>query len=191
MGYRKKTPPNTEAKVLTSSRRRCALCVGLNGDLRPKIGQIDHLDGNPANFAFDNLVWLCLEHHAQKSTKSTQSKGFSPLEIKEYRDRLYRRFSAATAEPTDRIMDAWNQLKSAFKILAERHSVNVNWKSFRLAADGLENAGVIPSNLANRIRDLREVRSKACFETDIDAQAGYEQQFVEKAGDLIPLLEKL
>lgn len=191
IGRRKKTPRVVEADVLTRSRRRCALCVGLDGDFRKKIGQIDHLDSNPANSALDNLVFLCLEHHAQKSSKSAQSKGFTVLEIKEYRDRLYSRLRAGTAEPTDRIMDSWNDLKHAFKMLGERHQVKVDWKSFRVAAVDLETAGVITHQLADRIRELQELRQRACYESDLDAQAQYEQQFVDGAKEIFEVLKRL
>lgn len=191
MSRRKKTPRVVEADVLTLSRRRCALCVGLNGDFRQKVGQIDHLDSNPANSELDNLVFLCLEHHAQKSSKSAQAKGFTVLEIKEYRDRLYSRFRAATAEPTDRIMDSWNDLKHAFKMLGERNQVKVEWKSFRVAAIDLETVGIITHQLADRIRELQELRQQACYESDLDAQAEYEQQFVDGAKEILEVLKRL
>jgi hypothetical protein len=161
MAPRKKTHPGVEADVLTASRRRCALCVGLEADFRVKLGQIDHLDGNPANSVFENLVFLCLDHHAQKSSKSNQAKGFLAREIRDYRDGLYLRFRTASAEPTDRLMDVWNKLKSAFKAVAERHQVSIDWKSFRLAADDLERTDVITHSVANRIRDLQELHKKS------------------------------
>ena len=41
---RKTTPGEIELRVLTRSRRRCALCFYLRGDLAEKHGQIAHLD---------------------------------------------------------------------------------------------------------------------------------------------------
>jgi len=38
---------------------------------------------------------------------------------------------------------------------------------------------------------LRDLRYKACFEPDLDAQAEYEHRFVETAQDLVQLLNGL
>lgn len=89
MAKRKKTPDKTETEVLTKSRRRCCLCFALKRDLEIKQGQIDHIDGDNQNNAFDNLAFLCLSHHDQKGTKASQSKGLKPDEVKQYRNELY------------------------------------------------------------------------------------------------------
>lgn len=54
-------------------------------------GQIAHLNHNPNNHRFDNLAWLCLDHHDDYDGRSSQSKGFKAGEVKAYRDRLYAR----------------------------------------------------------------------------------------------------
>ncbi len=89
MQTRKKTPPDTETELLVRSGRRCALCFGLSRDLGVKSGQIGHADRNPANFAFDNLVFMCLEHHHTYDSVSRQAKGITQQELKAYRDDLY------------------------------------------------------------------------------------------------------
>ncbi len=92
---RPKIPADTQTRLLTLSRRRCAICFGLSADLSEKPGQIAHLDHNPENNAIDNLVWLCLEHHDRYDGKTRQSKGLQIDEVKTYRTALYdavRRF---------------------------------------------------------------------------------------------------
>lgn len=86
---RAKTPKSTETELLLASRRRCALCFGLNGDHAPKSGQIAHIDRDPANPAFDNLAWLCLNHHDEYDTRRSQSKGFTPDELRRYRNETH------------------------------------------------------------------------------------------------------
>jgi hypothetical protein len=54
-----------------------------------KKGQIAHLDQNPANFKLDNLAWLCLEHHDEYDSTTSQSKGLTIREVKRYRNDLY------------------------------------------------------------------------------------------------------
>jgi hypothetical protein len=61
---RKRTPPDVEVSVLEQSRRRCALCFYLDGDLNEKHGQLAHLDGDRTNYAEENLAFLCIEHHS-------------------------------------------------------------------------------------------------------------------------------
>ena len=98
MATRRRTPPDTETEVLIRSGRRCALCHGLDGDLGIKTGQIGHVDRNPANSAFDNLVFLCLEHHNSYDSVSRQAKGITPQELKTYRDKLYDGIDAGREE---------------------------------------------------------------------------------------------
>ena len=82
-------PKAIQKEVLISSRRRCCLCVCLLDQKEPTKGQIAHLNGDPQDPRFDNLVWLCLNHHDDFDGRTSQSKGFTPEEVREYRDRLY------------------------------------------------------------------------------------------------------
>ncbi|MCH7726182.1 MAG: sigma-70 family RNA polymerase sigma factor [Planctomycetes bacterium] len=91
MAPRKHVPKDVEKRLLVSSRRRCCLCFGLNGDATEKAGQIAHLDKDPANNRFNNLVWLCFEHHNKFDSKTSQGKGYQHGEVRTYRDQLYER----------------------------------------------------------------------------------------------------
>ena len=93
MSKRKTIPPKTELKVLVKSRRRCCICYGLARDESVKKGQIAHLDRNPSNYDFDNLAYMCLEHHDEYDTRTSQSKGWSDEEARQYRNELYERFA--------------------------------------------------------------------------------------------------
>ncbi len=86
---RKPIPASTESKVLGRSRRRCAFCWGLEYDLGVKRVQIGHIDHDPSNNAEDNLVALCLPHHDEYDTTPQQTKRFTPVEAKQFRDELY------------------------------------------------------------------------------------------------------
>ncbi|MFX0133021.1 MAG: hypothetical protein ACFFDN_05175 [Candidatus Hodarchaeota archaeon] len=79
------------ASVLIQSARRCCICYRLYGDFNEKKGQIAHLDQNRNNNKLSNLVFLCLEHHDEYDTSTSQSKGFMKNEIVEYRKFLYEK----------------------------------------------------------------------------------------------------
>ena len=91
-------PESIQTDVLTRSRRRCCICFGLNKDLEIKQGQIAHLDKNRNNNSIENLAFLCLPHHDQYDSSTSQSKGFRPTELKFYRDELYYYFSPIERE---------------------------------------------------------------------------------------------
>jgi len=86
---RKKLSPKLKVRILTLSKRRCALCFGLYADLDVKRGQIAHLDRHRTNNDEDNLAYLCLPHHDEYDTKPSQSKRFTPDELRRYRGQLY------------------------------------------------------------------------------------------------------
>jgi hypothetical protein len=86
---RKKPTSEAETTVLVSSRRRCALCYGLRRDLGQKDGQLAHVDRNPANSDVENLCYLCFDHHNQYDSRPSQAKGFTPNELRHYRNMLY------------------------------------------------------------------------------------------------------
>lgn len=89
MTERRLVPTETQTEVLLQSRRRCCICFGLNRDFDEKKGQIAHLDRNNKNHKFDNLAFMCLEHHDVYDTQTSQSKGWTKDEVKRYRDLLY------------------------------------------------------------------------------------------------------
>jgi hypothetical protein len=88
-------PGNIQDQVVLLSRRRCCVCFGLSGDVDIKAGQIAHLDRDNTNFALDNLAFLCLEHHDEYDSKSSQSKGLRENEVKQFRKELYENVGAA------------------------------------------------------------------------------------------------
>jgi hypothetical protein len=79
-----------ETQVLVASRRRCCLCYYLDGTKTEQKGQIAHLDHDPSNANYPNLVYLCLGHHDDFDSRTSQSKGYTSGEVMEHRDRLYR-----------------------------------------------------------------------------------------------------
>lgn len=84
------TPEQAVTQVLVRSRRRCALCFGLEHRTGVVKGQVAHVDHNPANNEVVNLVWLCLDHHDQYDSRTSQSKGLTIQEIRHYRADLYQ-----------------------------------------------------------------------------------------------------
>jgi len=86
---RKRIPKRVETEVLEKCRRRCCICFGMNGDDSEKLGQIAHLDKNPANRSPGNLAFLCLPHHDRFDGRTSQSKSFSVSEVKRYRSQLW------------------------------------------------------------------------------------------------------
>lgn len=83
----------TQVSVLMLSRRRCALCHGLHDDHAVKAGQIAHINRDSADARLENLAFLCLAHHDQYDSRTNQSKGFTPEELRRYRDKLYESFN--------------------------------------------------------------------------------------------------
>ncbi len=87
---RSSVPKAIEDSVLTTCLRRCCLCYILNDDKSVKEGQIAHIDRNRNNNTEDNLVYLCLIHHNQYDSLSSQSKRYTPGELKHYKKMLHK-----------------------------------------------------------------------------------------------------
>ena len=92
------------------------MCVYLNHDSSVKHLQIAHIDDDRANNDLDNLILLCPDHHIEIHQKNPISKGFSPEEIKHYRNSLYENISAIVEAGTSNLQissseDAKIQLK--------------------------------------------------------------------------------
>ncbi|AFZ18396.1 HNH endonuclease signature motif containing protein [Allocoleopsis franciscana] len=88
MGNRKPIPPQVEINILLASARRCALCFGFEGDFTRKKGQIAHIDQDSSNPDEANLVYLCFEHHDEYDSSTSQSKGITQSELREYKKSL-------------------------------------------------------------------------------------------------------
>jgi len=91
---RKKIPQKIADQVLLQSRRRCCICFGLNNDIEEKPG----LDQDNANSDIDNLAWMCLAHHDEYDSKTSQTRKLSIGEAKQYRTELYE----AMKDPANR-----------------------------------------------------------------------------------------
>lgn len=89
MAKRSKIVKSVERDVLLASRRRCCLCVFLDERNDVRRGQIAHLNRNRKDSRFENLVFLCLAHHDEYDSQTSQSKAFTVEEVREYRNRLY------------------------------------------------------------------------------------------------------
>lgn len=74
-------PPEIQVVVLRRSRRRCALCFAYDFDRGTKQGQIAHIDHNSDNNDPENLIFLCLKHHEDYDTRTSQSKGIMAEEV--------------------------------------------------------------------------------------------------------------
>jgi hypothetical protein len=103
MSKRAYTQQEIETELLSRSARRCCFCFGLGGDFGEKKGQIAHVNRKASDSRLDNLAWLCLPHHDEYDSKPSQSKGYTPHELRKYRKELYdeveRRRSSVSAEP--------------------------------------------------------------------------------------------
>jgi len=99
---RPRTPEQAVTEALVRSRRRCALCFGLEHRNAVVKGQIAHIDHDVTNNDPDNLAWLCLDHHDQYDSRTSQSKGLTMPELLHYRADLYEFNEAArqNLEPT-------------------------------------------------------------------------------------------
>ena len=108
MSARAPIPKPVETQVLTASQRKCCLCYYLKGIRSHRKGQIAHLNRDPSDSRFENLVWLCLEHHDEYDSRTSQSKGLTPEEVRTHRDHLYQELGTApttTAPQPDQVLD--------------------------------------------------------------------------------------
>ncbi|MGV2288720.1 hypothetical protein AAHK20_08380 [Trinickia sp. YCB016] len=90
---RKTIPDDTVADLLVSTRRRCCLCFFLKGDETQKKVQIAHINRKRDDNRSENLVPLCLDHHDDYDSSTSQSKGFTEEEARRYKKMLIDRFA--------------------------------------------------------------------------------------------------
>jgi hypothetical protein len=113
---------SVETELLLASRRRCALCFGLLGDHGPKSGQMAHVSRDSSDSSLENLAWLCLVHHDEYDSRRSQSKGFTPEELRRYRAELYRFILAqrASLEPGRQYVHMSTEALALSALLNER-----------------------------------------------------------------------
>lgn len=110
MSIRPQIPTKVQLDVIYLSARRCCMCFSLDADFSEKQGQIAHLDHDKSNNKPNNLAWLCLPHHDQYDSKTSQSKGYSEKEVKKYLDNLHghvakwRRDAESVVKPVSEAM---------------------------------------------------------------------------------------
>jgi hypothetical protein len=102
-----------ETEVLMACRRRCCLCVFLADRQDVRKGQLAHLNRDPADARFENLVWLCLEHHDEYDSRTSQSKGLTQAEVRTYRNRLYAQFSDADETRSPQLIEPLQAIDEA------------------------------------------------------------------------------
>jgi len=98
-----------------------------------------HLDQNPANSAAENLVFLCLEHHDQYDSRTSQSKGLTPQEVKSYRAELYQAMEDFRAMEDERLHITMAKLEQFIsdqpalyaQITSKLDSLEDQWREFR------------------------------------------------------------
>src|SRR5690349_7626615 len=90
MATRKRIPAAIDADVQFKADRKCCVCKA-EGD------HIHHLDRNPANNAFDNLVFLCFKHHNEASIIGSLRKGLSKEALIRFREQHYKEVAARRA----------------------------------------------------------------------------------------------
>lgn len=202
MSNRKKIPKITETRVLVSSRRRCAICFGLDTNTEEKKGQIAHLDRDNSNNNVDNLAYLCLEHHDQYDSRTSQSKGLTIEEVKEFRGQLYHYVATNFPGPTVskaevveiEIQDDGSRsvitqenhqnLESSLTILAKEFGISENqlaedFKSISILMEEVEEAGLSGTQMHIFALIVENANNSEVPYRVIESSAGYDFRSTE------------
>jgi hypothetical protein len=94
-----------EKHVLLASRRRCCICYFLQRKDEERKGQLAHLSHDPSDSSFENIVWLCLEHHDAFDSRTAQSKGYTVAEVRAHRNHLYEHFRSVLPPSREEVDD--------------------------------------------------------------------------------------
>lgn len=116
-------PDSVRLEVLKKCRRRCCMCYGLDNDLGRKDGQIAHLDRDPSNIDPENLVFLCSTCHPVYDKKSNRVLGFTPGEVRYYRDRLFTALGLDIVEVSFVIRAGRSQYNAYKEVINKAHSI--------------------------------------------------------------------
>lgn len=122
MAVRKKLSEAVAAEILVASRRRCCLCYYLENKRTVCKGQIAHLNRRRDDDRVANLVWLCFDHHEEYDSRTSQSKGLTPAEVRTYRDRLIAEMRTTDVPPEQETARAAAELITESKRHPWRHA---------------------------------------------------------------------
>lgn len=158
---RKSIPPAVQADVVLKSRRRCALCVGIDGNTAERPGQIAHLNGDHSDNRLENLVWLCLEHHDKFDSKTSQTKNYTQIEVRNYRDSLYQSYVSAgySNDDVNLVRQYLREYSSIFTYLFSEYSE----LAFKIDHNVMESLGFIrdfwhTNNLRSFNSNIQEIQ---------------------------------
>lgn len=73
-------PTELASKLLIAVRHRCCICPE-----HRRIANIHHLDQDPSNNTYENLICLCAECHADAHTRSSMRRNLSTEQLKAYK----------------------------------------------------------------------------------------------------------
>jgi len=96
---RSSIPKAILTSVLVKSRRRCCICYFVDNILDPQKGQIAHLNHDPEDNRPGNLVYLCLRHHDEYDSTTSQSKGFLESEVRHYQSEMFHALKTTRIQP--------------------------------------------------------------------------------------------
>lgn len=156
-----------QQEVLERSGRRCCICYGLYGDMKVKRGQIAHLDRNHQNDNPENLAFLCLEHHDEYDTRTSQSKGWTIKEAKRYREMLYEateelRSSARQSTvtiPEEYAPPAWGRIRNDSRMVFDAVDRNTGQEYYGVRVYSLLHSSRLVFDVTNPNElDMRIVR---------------------------------
>lgn len=162
MTKRRSIPKVVETRLLQACRRRCCLCVFLDDDHGVSRGQIAHIDGNPSNAAYGNLAWLCLRHHDEYDSRTSQSKGITEEELTSWRDRLHAQYEQVDPD-------------------ASGESV----KGARVRASAIRRGPRLCAQIRVENTDMRPLRI-ACWICEMRTELG--EQYRESVHDSLPIV---
>ena len=133
-------PKKLESQILINCKRRCCLCFFLADKKIPVRGQISHINRNPSDNKIDNLVFLCLDHHDEYDSATSQSKGFTEYEIKHYREKLYKIMETNLPEylPVSLEQKHIIEPKKTHQRIKEFQFLDTPWKILELKKDAPE-----------------------------------------------------
>ena len=161
---RERIPTEISTSVLVKSRRRCSLCTALNRDYEIKTGQIAHLNHNASDNRSENLVFLCLQHHDQYDSGTSQSKGLMRQELVEYRNALHQWVESDLAWPhVDSVLK--QHIQKANTSLGAEGDWQVTKDEFldtrQTSIDAMQALGLEVSKLGLEMESWRQIANEA------------------------------